>query len=184
MVGYLNLYPYFMLYGTLTNWLELTVGLVIWSFLFTLAYVLLGNSKKKSPRVYNILKLSLIVIASVIVALLVFSKGNVSANYSGSYNDNGLDVDFVFTEPFASLADFESASIIKKVSAPDGTASTYLMPGRYGLYMIGDDGHKVLYQDLQIDNARNDIWMSEQGPWYVEVSLGTSDFNFRGFFPE
>jgi hypothetical protein len=74
----------------------------------------------------------------------------------------------VFTEPFQSLQNWQSANIIEQVSTTTGKASIDLPKGKYGVYYVYE-GQKRLYDDLTLENPRNDIQRDKQGPWYIEI---------------
>lgn len=137
-------------------------------------------------------RLTLIITAITVVALLA------TATYFGAKNGAigkpGVDIEvitgaggmppgtspgkilegeqftIVFTEPFSSLENWQDAKVLKEVSTNSGRTNLDLSPGKYGVYYVYR-GQKILYDDLTLENPRNDIQRDKQGPWYIKVNI-------------
>lgn len=90
----------------------------------------------------------------------------------------GEQFTIVFTEPFPSLEKWQESKEVKQISTTSGTASIDLPAGKYGVYYIYK-GEKKLYSDLNIDNAKSNVQMDKQGPWYIKIgTTGKTKLNF------
>lgn len=127
---------------------------------------------------------------------IAYKLGNTTVSYYDSVEYSTIDnidispceankltsnqaIEFVFTKPFTSLSNYENAEIVKKVAINNGTANLSLLPGKYGLYAEFKNGDKQLYNDLILENPKNDSPRGGQGPWYIVVGPLKNSFSFR-----
>lgn len=158
----------------------------------------MNNTSKKKML---LIVIALVLIGTIVLSIIFYAFGNVKVRYlEGVYSEESegsfvgfgpceanklsdKNVIFVFTEPFTTLDDFEDAKIIKKVDANNGTGKSSLVPGKYGLYLEFENGDKRLYNDLSLENPKNDKPRNKQGPWYVLVNPLNNTFDFRESLP-
>jgi hypothetical protein len=99
---------------------------------------------------------------------VITGEGGMPPGYSRGKILSGEKFTVVFTEPFASLENWQASKEIRKVTTSSGKTSINIPTGKYGVYYIYK-GQKTLYDNLTLENPRNDIQRDKQGLWYIEV---------------